>query len=185
MFFAIEIEAHFDFRPEWYREGEVRALVLRYYSVLRHGLHAKPELRGCLTRCCHCRIYFLTHPRNAGRGDVRCPFGCRDAHRRECSARRSAAYYREREGREKKAAHNRNRYLVARAGARQEEEAVEPRRRVPTILRHVRMLVSLIEGRRVRWGEIARVLAQKWRQHPIGRWREVLYALRRLNKDPP
>jgi len=56
---------------------------------------------------------------------------------------------------------------------------------VAPILKHVRMVVSLIEGRMVSWGEIGRMLARNWRQHRIGRRRELLYVVRRLNKDPP
>jgi hypothetical protein len=152
---------------------------------VRRGLHAKPELRGCLKRCRHCRIFFLTHPRNAGRADLHCPFGCRDVHRRRQSVQRTAAYYRDEKGREKKAAHNRNRYLIARSGTAPKRNAAEPRQEIAPILKHVRMVVSLIEGRTVSWVEIGRVLASNWRQRPIGRRREVLYVLWRLNKDPP
>ncbi len=31
--------------------------------LLRSLLRAKPHLRACLTRCRHCGIFFLTHPR--------------------------------------------------------------------------------------------------------------------------
>jgi hypothetical protein len=152
---------------------------------VRRGLHARPQLRGCLKRCRHCQIYFLTHPRNAGRRDLRCPFGCRDTHRKQHSAQRSAAYYRDEKGRKKKAAHNRNRYLVARAGSEQNDKVAQPRQDLPAILKHVRMVVSLIEGRAVSWGQIERLVRRNWRQHPIGRWKEVLYVVGRLNKDPP
>jgi len=84
----------------------VAALVLEYYVLLRSILHAKPHLRACLTRCRHCRIFFLTHPRNAGRHSLRCPFGCREAHRKQASAQRSAAYYREPKGQRKKSDFN-------------------------------------------------------------------------------
>ena len=152
---------------------------------MRRGLRAKPELRGCLKRCRHCRIFFLTHPRNAGRRDLRCPFGCRDVHRRRHSAQRAAAYYSDEKGREKKAVHNRNRYLIARTGNEQKEKRAEPKREIPPILKHVRMVVGLIEGRMVSWAETGRVLTRNWRQRPIGGRQEVLYAVRRLNKGPP
>jgi hypothetical protein len=152
---------------------------------VRRGLHSKPELRGCLKRCRHCRIFFLTHPRNAGRGDLRCPFGCRDAHRRQRSAQRSAAYYRDKEGRRKKAAHNRNRYLIGRADNEPKAKAAEPRQPIAPILKHVRMVVELLEGRVVSWVQIEEMFVWNWRQHPMGCWKEVVYVLRRLNKDPP
>jgi hypothetical protein len=46
-----------------------------------------------VTHCVHCQIRFLTHPRNAGRRNLRCPFGCRDHHRRQRASQRSTAYY--------------------------------------------------------------------------------------------
>jgi hypothetical protein len=55
-----------------------------------------------MVHCAHCGIRFLTHPRNAGRIDLRCPFGCRRHHRRRCSSQRSADYYRTPEGKLKK-----------------------------------------------------------------------------------
>ena len=59
-----------------------------------------------LTHCAHCGIEFLTDPRNAGRTDLRCPFGCRRHHYRQCSGERSAAYYRTRFGKFRKKRHN-------------------------------------------------------------------------------
>ena len=65
-------------------------------------MQSHPELQGCVVCCVHCGIRFLTHPRNAGRRDLRCPFGCRQQHRRECANRRSGAYYRRPEGKHAK-----------------------------------------------------------------------------------
>ena len=76
--------------------------MLEYYWLLRSVLRAKPDLRACRTRCRHCGIFFLTDPWNAGRHNLRCPFGCREAHRKEQSAQRSAAYYRDPNGKRKK-----------------------------------------------------------------------------------
>lgn len=104
--FTIELQEHFAFRPGWYREPAVRDLVLEYYFVLRSVLNAKPRLRPFLTRCPHCGILFPTHPRNRGRRDVGCPFGCRQAHARTCSTERSTAYNRTPTGRRKKKARN-------------------------------------------------------------------------------
>ncbi len=66
----------------------------------------------CLSRCRHCRIFFLTHRRNHRRLHlVRCPFGCRKEHERRESIRRTAAYYREHP--DKKRTLNERRYRVA------------------------------------------------------------------------
>jgi hypothetical protein len=53
-------------------------------------------------RCCHCGIRFFTHPRNAGRQNLRCPFGCRQHHRRHRANERSRQHYRTAEGRRNK-----------------------------------------------------------------------------------
>ena len=92
-FFAIEISKSFNYCTNWYRQGAVGGLVLDYYFILRSVLRTKPHLRHYVTRCRHCRIFFISDPRNAGRTDLGCPFGCSAAHRRESSTRRSVAYY--------------------------------------------------------------------------------------------
>ena len=52
--------------------------------------------------CCHCGIRFLTHPRNANRRNLRCPFGCREHHRRQQANERSKKHYRTDSGRKNK-----------------------------------------------------------------------------------
>lgn len=78
-------------------------------------LQAHPELQPCVSHCAHCGIGFLTHPRNAGRRNLRCPFGCRQHHDRQRSAQRSAAYYQTDAGKRKKQGHNRHRSLASSA----------------------------------------------------------------------
>lgn len=65
-------------------------------------MQSHPELCGCVVACADCEIRFLTHPRNAGRRSLRCPFGCRQRHRRQRSCQRSTAYYRTAAGKTKK-----------------------------------------------------------------------------------
>jgi hypothetical protein len=98
----------------------VRELVRQYYFVLRSVLRTKSHLRRCLVRCKHCKIFFLTHPRNHGRTNLRCPFGCRETHSNIESARRSADYYRTKKGKDKKEALNAKRFRQ------------EPEREVPS-----------------------------------------------------
>jgi hypothetical protein len=52
--------------------------------------------------CCHCGIRFFTHPRNAGRRNLRCPFGCRRHHHRQRANQRSRKHYRTDTGRRAK-----------------------------------------------------------------------------------
>jgi hypothetical protein len=57
-------------------------------------LRDRADLEECAVACCHCGIRFLTHPRNKRRTDLRCPFGCRQHHRRQLANARSRKYSR-------------------------------------------------------------------------------------------
>lgn len=157
------------------------SLVLSYYVVLRSVLRIKPWLRKCLARCRHCGIYFLTDPRNAGRRDLGCPFGCSRAHRRKQSTLRSVAYYREPEGKIKKQALN--------ARRRQSSEPPIPPSPVPpglrAFLQYVCVMVGLIEGRPVRLWEVIEMLERTERQHRMVRTRRIDQSVARLHEKPP
>ena len=167
------------------------ALVLEYYVVLRSVLRAQPHLRACLTRCRHCGIFFLTHPRNARRHDLRCPFGCREAHRQQASAQRSAAYYREPKGKRKKSELNQRRprqYCPPKPAPNPPPTRRPQRRRRrwnPLLVDYVRMVASLIEGRRLSRRAVLRMLARKMRQHTICRRRQIDQTVAWLNEAPP
>ena len=156
----------------------MRGLVRSYYAQIRSLLRERPDLRPYLKHCRHCRILFFTHPRNAGRFDLCCGFGCRAAHRRQRDSRRSVAYYREHP--EKKRGQNRRRYLLAVRAERQ-GEAQAPHETAAPIVQHVRLIVSLIERRPVGLDEILRLLKQKERQHRMGRARSASYGVRRID----
>jgi len=150
----------------------VRDLVRSYYAQIRSLLRERPDLRPCLKRCRHCRIFFFTDFRNAGRDDLRCGFGCREAHRRQNNTRRSAAFYQEHP--EKKRHQNRKRYM--RTAQRRLDGGAQPEGASPApIMRHVCVIVSLIEGRRVGFEEIEQMLAKKGRQHRMARPRRRAY----------
>lgn len=165
--------------------------MLQYYFVLRSVLRAKPCLRRCLTRCRHCRIFFLTRPCNAGRKDLGCPFGCKEAHRKRDSTKRSVEYYRTPEGKFKKKMQNGKR---SRADAKVVMNDGEPAgsnlvqyecRFAAPMLCYLRMVISLIEGRRVSAAEILEMLARVLRQHSIARRRRIDYVLHYWNERSP
>ena len=156
----------------------MRDLVRSYCAQVRSLLRERPDLEPCLKRCRHCRILFFTHPRNAGRADLCCGFGCQAAHRRQRDIRRTAAYYREHP--EKKRRQNRKRYLLAVRLEREGGPQPQGKTAAP-IVHHVRLIVSLIERRPVSLDEILRMLKQKERQHRMGRGRETSYGLRRID----
>jgi len=181
---VVQIQAHFHFRPDWYRQGEACALVKQYYVVLRSVLRSRPDLRRCLSRCQHCRIFFLTHPRNAGRSDLRCPFGCREAHRRQRSTERSVAYYATAEGKVKKKMQNGKRVP---GGVRADTNPpVTGTPELPAVMvGYVAMVASLIERRRVSEAEMLQRLVGVMRQHSMAFRRRMDYVVAQLNKDGP
>jgi hypothetical protein len=162
-------------------------LVLEYYSVLHAIFRGKPHLRRCLARCCLCRIYFLTHFRNAGRHDLRCPFGCRQAHCRQQSNQRSGAYYREPEGKRKKRDLNQRRAAKAPVSCPEAESAKVPLpgKISPVIVAHVQMALGLIEGRRIRRGEVMELLSKVLRQHTMEWKSQSGHVQSRPHKQPP
>jgi hypothetical protein len=163
--------------------------VLEYYVLLRSLLRAKPHLRPCLVRCRHCRIFFLTHPGNRGRQDLGCPFGCREAHRRQGSQQRSQAYYRTERGREHKRQLNRQRSLISAQAQRAQRQSGSARhlgdRPHGGLVGYVRLGVSLIEGRWLSGEEVWDLLTRILRQRRLRRLRPIDYAVHRLNKSPP
>lgn len=161
------------------------ALVLEYYLLLRSVLQAKPRLRACLTRCRHCRIFFFTHPRNAGRRDLGCPFGCQEAHRRQRSTQRSVQYYRGKEGQIKKRLQNGKRRSAVRPTDPPKDPPEGPGGWPELMVEHVRMVSSLMEGRRVSRREVLEMLARVLRQHTIGRRTKIDQAVAWLNENPP
>ena len=161
-----------------------------YYVVLRSVLRTRAEVRPWMTRCRDCRIFFLTHPRNAGRRDLRCPFGCRDAHRKRRSTERSIAYYNTEEGKTKKKIQNgKRRQSEQRRGHADRREEPEPERDGIRwdvgIVDYVRMVTSLIEGRPVSRQEILEMLGRSMRQHSIVRRRRMDYVLAYLKENAP
>lgn len=164
--------------------------MLQYYVVLQSILRTQPKLRRCLTRCRHCRIFFLTHPCNAGRKDLRCPFGCKDAHSKRHSTQRSVEYYKTEEGKFKKKIQNGKRGKAKADLIDRKEEA--SRNMVAgkpdfdaRMAGYLRMVVSLIEGRRVRAEEILEMLARVMRQRSMVRSRRIDYVLQYLKKNAP
>lgn len=178
------------------------ALAREYYFVLRSVLRAKPGLRACLTRCRHCRIFFLTHPCNLHQlGQIRCPFGCRTESRRRGALRRSTAYYSKPKGKEVKKKLNQRRCRLpprqVGSGPTTTLPKRPPRRPKPTaakgnfvppspgIIQHVRMVVSLIEGRRVSRRQVLLLRAKILRQLTLTRRKRIDHAVLWLKKRPP
>jgi hypothetical protein len=162
---------------------------LQFYLLLKTIAKNKPQLRLCLARCRHCRIFFFTFPCNRGRKDLFCPFGCRAAHHKQQSHQRSQAYYRTEEGQRKKRELNRKRHLwSARAAAQKKTSSLtifQSKPIPPALASHIRLVVSLIEGRWLSGKELWDLIAKILRQHRLPLPRRIDYAVACLNKEPP
>jgi hypothetical protein len=115
---------------------------------------------------------------------LQCPFGCREAHRKQRSTERSVAYYTTAEGKAKKQMQNGKRI---RGGVRADANplangALEFR---AGMVGYVAMVASLIEGRRVSEEEILQMLVRVMRQHSMARRRRMDYVVAQLHKHGP
>ena len=164
-----------------------RELVGEYYVAVRAVLRVHPHLVRCLTHCRHCGLFLFTAPCNAGRKDLLCSFGCREAHRKRSSTSRSVAYYRTKSGRFKKRIQNSKRVSghkgkgPAAPGEAKGDECPWTTRMVE----HVRMVTSLIERRRVSLREIREMLRRALRQQSLGKRKRIDYIMGYLNRASP
>ena len=202
--FVIAVEKVFVFRADWHQDDHAKPVVGNYQLALDSVLEAHPGLQPCVMRCVHCGIRFLTHARNAARGNLRCPFGCREHHRRRCSSRRSTAYYQTVAGKQKKERHNRRRRPSSgEDGAVPQSDPPAPPVPIPStdavaesrldessltnsrVLPYVRMMVSLIEGIPIGSKELLVLLRQALRQHSIVSRDWIDYVFGFLRQHPP
>ncbi|MFW6170485.1 MAG: hypothetical protein ACODAD_08345 [Planctomycetota bacterium] len=93
-------------------------------------MESDAALERCIKHCLDCGIRFLAAPQNAGREDLRCPFGCAKRHRARQSNERVKAYRRTKGGKRKKDALNARRYRrrpsVACDSARESSSGTPP-----------------------------------------------------------
>jgi len=161
-------------------------LVARYYWTIRSILKEKPHLKKYLTRCRHCGILFFTHPRNAGRSDLGCPFGCRQAHRRKNAIQRSTEYYQTKEGMEKK------KHLNARRSSANhlpdlscdENDDLDLLFDRTTVC-HIQLVTGLVEGRFIDLAEVYALLKKILRQHSIDWKQKLFYGAGNYRKNSP
>lgn len=164
----------------------MRPVMGQYYRLVRRLLHSPVRSRICLSRCRDCKILFLTHPRNTGRQDLRCPFGCRQTNRRQSSINRSTQYYRTTEGKLKKQIQNGRRTEKVRSEADAQEAVAEDSLVLDEEgLKYLQTVISIIEQRCVSRQEIELVLRAKMRQHSIGKQAGVAYHYVQTDKKPP
>lgn len=111
-----------------------------------------------LKQCAECGICFIVHPVNRTRDDIRCPFGCREHHKKTESARRSLEYYQTKEGRKDKKSRNQNRYLHS-----YQPKIITPLERKKSseaFISYIRWVLSLTEGRHVSRQAVKKLLKE-------------------------
>jgi len=140
--------------------------------VVREHCHLKP----CQKRCQQCNIIFLTDFRNAGRHDIDCPFGCRNAYRKKRSTQRSTAYYQTAEGKFKK------KQLNAR---RRKSQGIAEPKVAQSLIIHLQVVTSLIEGRSVALVEIVAMIKRILRQHSLDKGAKRIYEVPYSEHLPP
>ena len=150
-------------------------------------LKDKPHLRKCLTRCRHCRIFFFTDPRNAGRTDLGCPFGCRQVHRRKSAIKRSVEYYKTPEGKDKKQQLNARRNAPPRSEANPDEKPIHSSDYGvdQAIIFYIRLTTSLIEGRAIGLEEVIGLIDHILRQHSLDNRENIPYVGPARHQKPP
>jgi len=123
---------------------------------------------------------------------MRCPYGCREAHRKQYSTQRSVEYYRTDAGKGKKKTQNGKRRRQERNPNSEKESAENISRPEANkgewnaqMVEHVRVVTSLIEGRRVNLDEILKMLSRILRQPTHTRRRRMDYIVGHLNKASP
>jgi hypothetical protein len=114
---------------------------------------------------------------------LQCPFGCREAHRKQRSTERSVAYYTTAEGKVKKQIQNGKR--VQRVVRAEPNPPVAGAQFPAGMVCYVAMVASLIEGRRVSEAEILQMLGRAMRQHSMARRRRMDYVVAQLHKHGP
>jgi hypothetical protein len=113
----IAIGKFFSDQVDWHQDSRVSPLVRQYQTSLDSLLESNDKLGRCIKHCLDCGIRFLTAPQNAGREDLRCPFGCAKRHRAQQSNERVKAYRRTERGKKNKDALNATRYRSSHSTA--------------------------------------------------------------------
>lgn len=168
----INLKMQYTNKKEWYKNFYIQEYSHKFYSENRKIMRTVSSKNWVLTRCSDCRIYFLTTASNRGRKDIRCPFGCREKHKRESSKKRVREYRKTEIGRKKKQKLNEKRYLY-KSSTEINNIASTACEEKGSFVGYLRFIISLKESRFISWQKIKSMLLEyfkKWRQHPLEYW---------------
>jgi len=143
----LNIQAHFEFVPDWHKKTKVCKLVLQYNSLLCLICKMDPKLNKCVVKCKYCGIFFLTYFCTCQRNDLGCPFGCQEANRKKKSNKRSSEYHRNHKVKKKQL--NENRYrLSSKKTQKKHKEKINP------TLRYLYIIIGYIERSTISYIEL-------------------------------
>jgi hypothetical protein len=132
---------------------------------------------------------FFTHPRNVDRDDLGCPFGCRQAHRKQSARQRSLEFYRSDAGKIKKKYLNERRskrhHLTESSSSTEKRFDNSEDHVAAEIVRHLQMVTSFIEACRVAWQQIHELVTEMLRQRSIVIGGKLFYNVLCGQKIPP
>ena len=117
---------------------------------------------------------------------MRCPFGCRQAHRKRSSTKRSVEYYQTEHGIIKRKIQNDRRREKERSADSTDESSNEDNA-LPDeeILHYIQTVTSLIEARRISLYEVLAMLKNRLKQHSMYKHRRYGYAFKYTGGEPP
>ena len=144
-----------------------------------------------LVNCQHCGIEFITSPRNKGRTDLRCLFGCRESHRKKQSAQRVKAYYGTSIGRRKKSKANRAYYLKLNSDLPLTDNELGDEDQLPnlpdlslSVWHYICFAITITDGITVSIHTAKRIVAKRFRQHSMALGSRSSYLHSRTRDGP-
>lgn len=164
------LQKKFNDAPNWYCSNDTIDTSRHYLSLLQLVLSIDPTLSPQLKHCCRCGIDFFTAKCNVNRNDLRCPFGCREAHRKESSNKRSIEYYQTSEGKKKKKEQNNKRNQKSQDDKDREKSSSDNKPNNKKFWQYIQFLIGFTNKIKVEnniFITILNTLAEDLRQHPL------------------
>jgi len=152
----------------WYQTEFVKAIYFEYQREIDKILAQNPKLKDQVVKCRQCHIPFITAASNRNRSDLLCPMGCQDHVHRTKSNQRSANYYRDAVGKQKKKEQNKKR-AKNRSPPIQLQNSIAPQQNF-IMKRYLKFLIHLLKKIWLKKTELNRIyhdIQNTLRQHPL------------------
>jgi hypothetical protein len=162
------LEENFEHTIErWYLAERVKPHYNAYLLALNTELESHEEYWNLAKHCFTCGIKFLCDPRNKGRHDLCCPYGCRGVRKRRKGNERSMRYYQSYDGKQNKKDLNARAYLLGLKKPKPPPVYREKFRFRHSFLLYLRKIILLLDRKLMGFKEIEELLLKKIRQRGI------------------